>query len=106
MATACAALGQAAEGDPVHGADLYGRFCSPCHGTHGMGGGGYRGGFTPHVRVFSDKKYMESLPDEYLVLVTKIGGAAVGKSSQMPAWEKRLNEEQIREIIAHIRKLK
>ena len=46
---------------------------------------------------------MASVTDEYLVLVIKKGGAAVGKMATMPAWEKQLSDEEIRSIVAHIR---
>ena len=64
---------------------------------------GHRGGFSPHVTTLADKAYMASVTDEYLVLVIKKGGAAVGKMATMPAWEKRLSDEEIRSIVAHIR---
>ena len=51
----------------------------------------------------ADKAYMASVTDEYLVLVIKKGGAAMGKMATMPAWGKRLSDEEIRSIVAHIR---
>ena len=71
--------------------------------NRGDGGEGHRGGFSPHVPTLADKTYMASVTDEYLVLVIKKGGAAVGKMATMPAWEKRLSDEEIRSIVAHIR---
>ena len=46
---------------------------------------------------------MEQLPDDYLFLIIKKGGAYMGKMATMPAWEKRLSDEQIHAIVAHIR---
>ena len=46
---------------------------------------------------------MDLLTDDYLMLVIKKGGAFVGKIATMPAWEKRLSDDEIRRIIAHIR---
>jgi mono/diheme cytochrome c family protein len=77
--------------------------CAGCHGNRGDGGTGHRGGFSPHVTTLADKEYMESVTDEYLVLVIKKGGAAMGKMATMPAWGKRLSDEEIRSIVAHIR---
>ena len=98
--------GTRGEGDPVAGEAIYRQLCAPCHGFRGDGGEGYRGGFTPHSRVLADKEYVKSLPDEYLIYVIQKGGVAVGKSNQMPAWEKRLDLEQTKDIIAHIRSLR
>jgi len=98
--------GARGEGDPVAGEEIYRRLCAPCHGFHGDGGEGYRGGFTPHTPILADKEYVNNLPDEYLIYVIQKGGVAVGKSNQMPAWEKSLNVEQTKDIIAHIRRLR
>jgi len=37
------------------------------------------------------------------VMIIKKGGAYMGKMAAMPAWEKRLTDEQIRDVVAHIR---
>ncbi len=59
--------------------------------------------FSPHVMTLADKAYMASVTDEYLMRVIKKGGAAMGKMATMPAWEKRLSDEEVRSIVAHIR---
>jgi mono/diheme cytochrome c family protein len=102
---ACAAALTAAVGqvDAPNGRKLFDRMCAGCHGYRGDGGEGHRGGFSPHVGTLADKTYMASLTDEYLVFVIKKGGAAAGKVVTMPAWEKRLSDEEIRSIVAHIR---
>lgn len=101
---ACTAALAAAADDAPNGQKIYERMCAGCHGDRGDGGTGHRGGFSPHVGTLADKEYMESVTDEYLVLVIKKGGAAVDKMATMPAWEKRLSDEEIRSIVAHIRK--
>jgi mono/diheme cytochrome c family protein len=104
MILACtAALTAAAAGGAPNGQELFNRMCAGCHGNRGDGGTGHRGGFSPHVTTLADKEYMESVTDEYLVLVIKKGGAAMGKMATMPAWGKRLSDEEIRSIVAHIR---
>lgn len=102
---ACTAALTAAVGqvDASNGRKLFDRMCAGCHGYRGDGGEGHRGGFSPHVTTLANKEYMESVTDEYLVTVIKKGGAAVGKMATMPAWEKRLSDEEIRSIVAHIR---
>ena len=92
-----------AAGDPIGGKAIFDQMCAGCHGTYGDGGEGHRGGFSPHPTNLADKEYMDIVTDEYLMLVIKKGGAYVGKIATMPAWEKRLSEEDIRGVIAHIR---
>jgi len=94
------AAAQHVPSDPV---EIYDQMCAGCHGFRGDGGEGHRGGFSPHVGTLADKEYMAQVPDEYLVLIIKKGGDYMGKIATMPAWEKRLSDEQIRSIVAHIR---
>jgi mono/diheme cytochrome c family protein len=37
------------------------------------------------------------------MMIIKKGGAYMGKIATMPAWEKRLSDDEIRSIVAHIR---
>jgi mono/diheme cytochrome c family protein len=90
------------DGDPAAGARLYKRYCSGCHGADGRGGAHT---FMPHVGTLTRKDYIELVPDGYLYLVIAEGGEAVGKNSYMPAWEFTLSEQDIKDIIAHIRAL-
>lgn len=98
--TPMTAAAQYVPSDPV---EIYDQMCAGCHGFRGDGGEGHRGGFSPHVGTLADKEYMAQVPDEYLVLIIKKGGEYMGKIATMPAWEKRLSDEQIRSIVAHIR---
>lgn len=88
--------------DVDRGARLYARYCAGCHGPDGQGGAHT---FMPHVENLTRKGYIELLPDEYLVTVIREGGVAVGKSSYMPAWGGTIAEEDIANIVAHIRRL-
>ncbi|HWP48898.1 MAG TPA: c-type cytochrome [Candidatus Limnocylindrales bacterium] len=91
-----------AAGDPEHGKALFLRYCQGCHGPDGRGGAQT---FMPHVDNLTRKGYIEKLSDEYLFQVISKGGAAMGKSAYMPAWEKVLQRQDILDVIAHIRKL-
>lgn len=88
--------------DLARGAKLYARYCAGCHGPDGQGGAHT---FMPHVENLTRKGYIELLPDEYLATVIREGGPAVGKSSYMPAWGGTISEEDIANIVAHIRRL-
>lgn len=89
-------------GDADAGAKLYQRYCRGCHGEDGRGGAHT---FMPHIGTLTKKDYIEFLPDTYLFTVIAEGGVAVGKSSYMPAWGGTLSEDEIKDIIAHIRTL-
>ena len=89
--------------DLARGKEIYDRMCAGCHGYRGDGGEGHRGGFSPHIGTLANKEYMSQLPDEYLIMIIKKGGAYMGKIATMPAWEKRLSDEEILDIVAHIR---
>jgi mono/diheme cytochrome c family protein len=102
---------EAAKADPAAPALLdsdnpkavYDQMCAGCHGYRGDGGEGHRGGFSPHIGTLANKEYMASVPDDYLVMIIKKGGAYMGKIATMPAWEKKLSDDLIRKIVAHIR---
>jgi mono/diheme cytochrome c family protein len=90
------------DADAANGALLYKRYCSGCHGADGRGGAHT---FMPHIDSLTRKDYIEYLPDSYLFTVVAEGGEAVGKSGYMLAWRGTLSEQEIKDIIAHIRTL-
>ena len=92
-----------AQTDPPNSKEIFDQMCAGCHGYRGDGGEGHRGGFSPHVGTLANKAYMDQLPDDYLMLIIQKGGAYMGKIATMPAWEKRLSEDEIRGLVAHIR---
>ena len=91
-----------AEGDPARGQSLFKQNCAGCHGKDGRGGAHT---FMPHVDTLTRKGYIEQVPDDYLAFVIAEGGVAVGKSSYMPSWKSKLNEQDIQDVIAYIRTL-
>lgn len=90
------------DGDAAHGAALYKRYCRGCHGEDGRGGAHT---FMPHIQNLTRKDYIEFIPDGFLFTVIAEGGVAVGKSGYMPAWRGTLSEQDIKDVIAHIRTL-
>jgi mono/diheme cytochrome c family protein len=103
MLLTIAPMAATAQTDPAKGKEIFEQMCAGCHGTRGDGGEGHSGGFSPVVTTLGKKEYMDQLPDDYLMLVITKGGAYMGKIAAMPAWEKRLTDEEIRSIVAHIR---
>lgn len=92
-----------AETSPDEAKQIYDQMCAGCHGFKGDGGEGHRGGFSPHIGTLANKAYMASVPDEYLAMIIKKGGAAMGKIATMPAWEHKFNDEQVNALVKHIR---
>ena len=88
---------------PETGKEIFEQMCAGCHGTYGNGQEGTKSGFVPRIATLADKEYMASVPDDYLRLVIKKGGAYMGKISAMPAWEHKFNDEQVDALVAHIR---
>ena len=91
------------QSDPRSGKEIFEQMCAGCHGTRGDGGEGHAGGFSPVITTLANKEYMSQVPDEYLILVIKKGGAYMGKIAAMPAWETRLSDDDIKRVVAHIR---
>ena len=97
-----AAVERFTDGDAVRGAALYKRYCRGCHGADGRGGAHT---FMPHIENLTKQDYIEFLPDGFLFTVIAEGGAAVGKSGYMPAWQGTLSDQDIKDVIAFVRTL-
>lgn len=92
-------------------ADTYGRtlylyWCSQCHGLDGKGDGVNS---TPDMlinpRDHTDAAFMSSRTDRQLEDVIAGGGASVSKSAIMPPWGATLTTEEIKALVAYLRKL-
>jgi mono/diheme cytochrome c family protein len=103
MLLAVAPATVSAQTAPVTGKEIFEQMCAGCHGTNGNGQEGTKSGFIPRIATLANKEYMASLPDDYLRMVIKKGGAYMGKISAMPAWEHKFNDEQVDTLVAHIR---
>ena len=88
---------------PETGKEIYEQMCAGCHGTYGNGQEGTKSGFVPRIGTLANKEYMASVPDDYLKMIIKKGGAYMGKIAAMPAWEHKFNDDQVASLVAHIR---
>ena len=77
-------------------AALYKSKCQACHGADGKGSAA---GQKIGVRDFSSPE-VQKMTDDDLFDVTKKG------KGKMPAYDKKLTDDQIKELIKHIRSLK
>ena len=59
--------------------------CSACHGTSGKGDGAASAALNPKPRDYPDKAWQATVTDEQIKKTILYGGAAVGKSANMPS---------------------
>jgi cytochrome c oxidase cbb3-type subunit 3 len=96
----------AAQGDIQAGAKLFKEHkCIRCHGESGKGDGPTAKKLKGKVEFpdFTNKAVMATETDEFFAQIIAKGGKAVQKSSTMPSFGDKLNEEQIHDLIAYIR---
>jgi len=83
----------------------YKSYCMQCHGMHGKGDGVNVPAMNVRPRDHSDNKYMMTRTNTEIYKAIKFGGPAVNKSIKMPAWGDVLTEDEINQMVGHIRTL-
>src|SRR2546428_280454 len=89
------------------GAEIYIRNCMYCHGDNLDGKGHFAHGFNPPPANFQDPGTIAMLQEAYLFWRIAKGGPGLPKESTpwnsvMPAWEDRLTEAQIWQVIMYL----
>jgi len=89
------------------GGALYVRNCLYCHGDNLDGQGHFAHGFNPAPADFTDPGTIAQLSEGFLFWRVAKGGPGLPKestpwNSAMPAWEDRLTEEQIWQVIYYL----
>jgi mono/diheme cytochrome c family protein len=107
LGLACAGLAAEALPSPdeqsvTRGSQVFRHYCVLCHGAEGDGRGRAAKRYTPPPANLVASPY----PDEYKELIIRKGGQAIGRSPFMPPWGDELSEEQLRDLIAYLRRLK
>lgn len=87
----------------ARGAQLYRDNCAPCHGATGKGDGVGSANFDPRPRDHTDRAYMDTLSDDTLGKVIKIGGGVTGFPN-MPS-HPHLGGDDLVALVAHVRSL-
>lgn len=89
-------------GDPARGKALHLQDCAECHGETGK-----VDVIVMHMdeppKDQSDPEYMSTLTDAFLYLAICRGGVPVGRSIVMPAWGDYYSDQDIKDLVAHIR---
>ena len=89
------------------GGEIYIKNCMFCHGDNLDGQGHFAAGFNPPPANFQDPGTIAMLQEAYLFWRITKGGPGLPKESTpwnsvMPAWEDRLTEEQIWQVIMYL----
>ncbi len=90
-------------GDLDNGKLIYKQYCQKCHGKRGDGQGTMAKDLEIKPRDFTDKEVMLKRTDWEIYLGIKEGGAPVGLSEQMTAWEDALMEEEMLNVAVFLR---
>lgn len=85
--------------------DNYRTYCTQCHGMQGNGKGINVRDMSVQPRDHTDTKEMSARSDDDLFKVIKEGGVAINKSVLMPPWGDIFTDEEIKGLVAHLRRL-
>ncbi len=85
--------------------DNYRTYCMQCHGMDGNGKGVNIRDMSVQPRDHTDAKAMSARSDDTLFKVIKEGGPSIDKSVLMPPWGDTLSDDEIKDMIPHLRKL-
>ncbi len=89
----------------TRGEQLYRYHCLFCHGEEGRGDGLNAYNLKISPRNFTDSRRVDARTDEQLAQTIANGGQSSGLSNEMPPWGNTLTQEQIAELVSHIRRL-
>jgi mono/diheme cytochrome c family protein len=92
-------------GNADHGQNIYDQLCWRCHGRSGESDGPVSDAMNPRPRDLTDRTYMSTVSDEWLLTVIKHGGGSVCKSPAMMAFKDVLSDDDIRALVAYLRTL-
>ena len=72
-------------------------------GTTGLGDGPAGQALDPQPASFADASFWETRDDDHIFTVIKEGGAAVGRSPLMVGWGASYDDDQIRQLVEHVK---
>lgn len=101
-ALAVSAVAPARADDAQTGKPIYVEHCMVCHGMSGKGNGPSGRKLDPKPTDFTKAVAND---DEWFK-ATRLGSKAVGKSTGMEGFSKKLSDEQIRDVLAYVKTLK
>ncbi|MET0516586.1 MAG: c-type cytochrome [Nitrospiraceae bacterium] len=84
------------------GSVLYKQYCSQCHGAAGKGDGPAASGLEPKPAIHANIPF-DKVPIDYLYNVINHGGAAMGKSPNMPYWGLTIGQQGVADVMAYLK---
>ncbi len=81
---------------------IYKEYCSQCHGATGKGDGPAASGLEPKPAIHANIPF-DKLPIDYLYNVINHGGAAMGKSPNMPYWSLTIGQQGVADVMAYLK---
>lgn len=84
---------------------LHQKECARCHGKKGAGDGPTSKMLKVKPADWTDAERMATLSDEELFKIIEGGGEAVAKSKLMPAFGSKLDEGQIKALVALVKSM-
>lgn len=89
----------ASPASPKSASELYGKYCSSCHGKDGRAKT-LKAKFN-HARDLTDRSWHDNVSDERV-----FNSIMNGKGKNMPAYGKKLSEQEIESLVSLVRGLK
>ena len=81
---------------------LYKEYCMQCHGVTGKGDGPAAANLEPKPAIHANMAF-DQVPVEYLYNMINYGGAAMGKSANMPYWGLTIGQQGVADVMAYLR---
>lgn len=85
------------------GKAIFQKNCVSCHGTEGMGNGPAAKMIKPAPKAF--KVGLKGKSDAQITKIVKEGGKANGMSAMMPAYGKKFDAKQLKELVSYVKEL-
>ena len=79
--------------------------CVWCHSDATPAGPSNRANLTPEPPLLNDGNVLNPLNNGVIQNIVTLGGSAVGKSPMMPPWGNTLSENDVRDVIAYVRRI-
>ena len=81
---------------------IYKEYCMQCHGAGGKGDGPAAANLEPKPAIHANINFSE-VPTEYLYNMINHGGAAMGKSANMPYWGLTIGQQGVADVMAYLK---
>ncbi len=81
---------------------IYKEYCMQCHGATGKGDGPAAATIEPKPAIHANINFSE-VPTEYLYNMINHGGAAMGKSVNMPYWGLTIGQQGVADVMAYLK---